>query len=231
MGWLWNVGVSRKGWKPGAVDKTVAKIMMNHLTPPPESAPCPVKKEPPTLQVKRKNGEYTIVMNPLLDESSDDPSPIVFQISKTDDAKKRAVARNLLKLKGFKKKCDCCCIDKCACMNVCKKAQLKYELYKVSCDLELERKMTFGDLNESGESEIDFEYTPPYAVQSKNPCVKPCKPVKVSVAETQYELQAVENPVEDKEGSLDKEKKNDKEKKDDKKKKKKEVPKVEVTKK
>lgn len=107
-------------------------------------------------------------------------------------------------------------------MNVCKKAQLKYELNKVSCDLELEHEMTFVDLNESGESEIDFEYTPPYAVKSKNPCVKPCKPVKVSVAETQYELQADENPVEDKKG---------KEKDDKEKSRKKKVPKVEVTKK
>ena len=198
MGWLWNVGIAglpvmRRGWRPGAVKLTVAKIMKYFVSHKPEQPKLVKKTEPPTLRVKKKNGEYLLIMNPLRDETKplDHPSPIVFKITKTEDVKKRSEARAILKVRGVKKCCDCSSIKKCFCLNECDKAKLKYELEQVSNCLCIDPEMDYDDMKDSSDSEIDMEFTPPSAAKNKNPCFK-CKPVQVSFAGTQYE-----NPIEE----------------------------------
>lgn len=194
MGWLWNaqiVGLPsiRRGWRPGAVRKSVAKIMEVYLTPPAEPAPPVKQDDPPTLRVQKKKGEYTIVMNPLRDESKalENPSPIVFKVTKSDDVKQRSCARKILKSRGIEKKCNCATIDSCNCLTGCEKTQLKSEMEQVSKELCLKPELSVGDLRDSSESEVDVEFTPPSALKQKS-LSKKCKPVKVSVAETQCDI-------------------------------------------
>ncbi|GJQ78372.1 hypothetical protein Trydic_g22198 [Trypoxylus dichotomus] len=105
MGWLWNikpVGLKpRRGWKPGALTKTMAAIIEKHRTalgikplvgPPPKSSKKRLRKNAygvyetdseqeihpkSTLQIKKKDGCYLITMNPLKDpfslEDNEDP--------------------------------------------------------------------------------------------------------------------------------------------------------------
>ena len=195
MGWLWNVGICglsqfRKGWKPGAVRKSVAKIMGKHLSPPAEPAPEPLKPEPegpPTLSVKKKQGQYLIVMNPLGTDKELMGSPIVFKIEKSEEGIKRSKARKILKERGVEKTCDCLCIDTCQCLSACEKDRIKIELKCVAEKLCMKSQMSINDIKESSDSEMDMEFTPPSAMKSKNPCRK--IPVKFSYAETQYEVQ------------------------------------------
>lgn len=195
MGWLWNVGICglsqlRRGWKPGAVRKSVAKIMKEHLTPPAEPAPELAnieQKDPPTLSVKKKQGEYLIVMNPLGMDKELMGLPIVFKIEKSEEGIKRSKARKILKERGVEKTCDCPCIDTCDCLSACEKDRIKFELKCVSKKLCMKSQMTINDVKESSDSEMDMEFTPPSAMKSKNPCRK--IPVKFSYAETQYEVQ------------------------------------------
>lgn len=193
MGWLWNVGISglptfRRGWRPGAVKKPVARIMKFYLTPPAEPVPLKPKADPPTLRVQKKDGEYTIIMNPLRDELNgiEISSPIVFKVVKSDDAKKRSMARKMLKTRGVEKSCDCNDIDKCPCLTTCDKAHILFELQEISTRLCLEPELNFCDLKDSSESEIDVEFSPPSAAKPKN---FKCRPVEKSFAGTQYEIQ------------------------------------------
>lgn len=220
MGWLWNVPIPgvpciRPGWRPGSVKKSVAKIMKISLTPPAEPAPPIWHQEvSPTLRVLKKNGEYKIVMNPLADDGlkSMITSPIVFKITKSEEAKKRSLARQILKSRGITKKCDCSSIDTCFCLNQCEKNRFKCEMEKVSEKLCLKSVISLSDLNDSSDSEVDMEFTPPAAANKKNPHVK-CKPPRVTAVETQYETQAVTSPAAkiDNEGKLMKDLKDHKE--------------------
>lgn len=64
-------------------------------------------------------------------------------------------------------------------------------------ELCLKPELSVGDLKVTSESEMDVEFTPPSAAKLKHPGVGvKCKPVKVSVAETQYEAQRVSIDVE-----------------------------------
>lgn len=189
MGWLWNVGTYglpniRRGWRPGAVKKSVAKIMKIYLTPPAEPAPCVKPKDPSTLRVQKNDGEYVIVMNPLgIDaELIQNSSPIVFKIAKSEEEKKILQARKLLRERGIVKTCDCPSLESCNCLNDCEKNRLSCELAKVSKELCL--KLSICDLKDSSDSEVDVEFTPPSAVK-----LKKRKPVKVSYEGTQYEIQ------------------------------------------
>lgn len=192
MGWLWNVGTHgmpsiRRGWRPGAIKKSVAKIMKKFLAPPAEPAPMP--KDPPTLTVKKKQGEYLIVMNPMGVDGELTGSPIVFKIQKSGEEMKRAKARKILKSRGIVKTCNCCSIETCKCLNECEKSRIQNELQKVSQELCLQCELTINDLKDTSESELDMEFTPPSAIKSKNPCKK--KLTKFSYAETQYEIQSM----------------------------------------
>lgn len=141
------------------------------------------KGDPPTLRVHKKGGEYTIVMNPLPKgkKSTVDPLPIVFKITKSDDAKVRAKARGILKARGVEMKCECGTVEECKCLNECQKAFFELEMAKISNQLCIKPRLTARDLRLSSDSEVDIEYTPPNATRRST------KPVKVSYAGTQYE--------------------------------------------
>lgn len=192
MGWLWNVGITglptfRRGWRPGAIKTSVATIMKYYLKPAAEQAMILPGLNPPTLRVQKKEGDYTIIMNPLRDDSNGikNSTPVVFKVVKSDDAKKRSIARKILKTRGVEKSCDCDDIEKCLCLTTCDKAQIMFELQEISTRLFLKPEMNFCDLKDSSESEIDVEFTPPFAKKQENQC----KAVKKSYAGTQYEMQ------------------------------------------
>lgn len=190
---MWNVKTAgmpaiRRGWRPGSVVKSVARIMKYYLSEPPLPSPTVKKEDPPTLRIKKKNGEYKIIMNPLQDETKPVASPIVFKLTKSEEAKKRSIAVKILKDSGIAKSCNCSSIKQCNCMNACEKARLEFELTEMTRKFCLESDLNFNDLKDSSDSEIDLEFTPPSAAQFKNPCMS-CKPVKKSVAGTQCESQ------------------------------------------
>lgn len=152
----------------------------------------PIKKQNPTLRVQKKDGEYTITMSPVLDlvedakcDENKETKPVVFKISKTPERKKRSEAKKILKARGVEKKCDCRFIRDCKCLNDIEKCLLKCELKKVSIELSLKPDIDLCDLEESSDSEIDIDFTPPSALKKMNPCMR-IEPVRVSIASTQY---------------------------------------------
>lgn len=151
-----------------------------------------MKKQKPTLRVEKKDGEYTITMSPVIDlkqglecDEHQETKPIVFKISKTPERKKRSEAKKILKTRGIEKKCNCRCIKDCKCLTEIEKCLLNCELKKVSIELSLKPDLDLRDLETSSDSEIDMDFTPPSALKKMNPC-KRIKPVKVSIASTQY---------------------------------------------
>jgi hypothetical protein len=206
IGWLWNAPVSglpvmRRGWRPGAVKKSVAKIMKVHLaTLSSEQATVPLQEDPPTLRVLKKNGEFVIVMNPLhvTTETRKQKSPIVFKITETDEAKKPLTARNILHVCGVEKKCNCSTVD--SCLNGCEKARLTLLMQSISKELCLKPSLTIRDLEAPNESEVDIKFTPPSADILKNSCVK-YKPAKISLGGTQYKFDELDFDHEDGHGN------------------------------
>jgi hypothetical protein len=196
MGWLWNVrnlGIKeeREGWKPGAITKTVAKLMSHFLKPKPPAAEPEMAIEPKsTLNVQKKAGEYTIIMNPKnkKDKSCGDGPcpPIIFKITKNDEAKQRFLALREMAHLGIDKNCLCASIEECECMNSCEKLLLARELKIVSKKFGICPALTWNDLDELNESEMNFEFTPPCDM------AKSKKVIRVSNEETQYELQSIE---------------------------------------
>lgn len=192
MGWLWNIknpGINkiRRGWKPGAVPKSVARLMnhflrVGHTSFHPEQETFERPKS--TLKVEKKAGEYRIILNPPpIDDKScgDIETPIVFKISKTNEEMKRFEAINLLKSRGINKECSCENIHDCFCINECRKQIILYELKAISDIMCISPTLKYEELNEDS-SEIDFEFTPPFDMMNK------CRrDVRVSVAATQYD--------------------------------------------
>ncbi|KAF5280856.1 hypothetical protein FQR65_LT03005 [Abscondita terminalis] len=123
MGWAWNVYVPcvglkpRRGWRPGAVSRKVANMIIAHRRARGlellEPLTIPKKKKnrydgksdsetdvtiapKSTLQVKKKDGAYLITMNPLKDPNNIkenespymDCSPLQFKITKNKDESK-----------------------------------------------------------------------------------------------------------------------------------------------
>lgn len=207
MGWLWNVeipGISkvRRGWRPGAVMNSVAKIMKLHLNPQlPLQEPKSIKKVTPTLRVKKENGEYVIIMNPLHDAKSGKAltlRPIIFKVTKSHDAKNRSKARELLKKRGVEKKCDCLKISECKCLNEFDKSLMECQLKKISKELKLEPVMDLQDLCDSSDNEFDCEFSPCFGMKTTSPYWK-CRQANVSISETQYDFADI-----DKSGDCDK---------------------------
>ncbi|KAG5669737.1 hypothetical protein PVAND_000031 [Polypedilum vanderplanki] len=196
MGWLWNIpnpGFEEKyraGWKPGAIKKSVSKLMDHFLKPKPAAEPNILEdKQKSTLKVQKKNGEYTFVMNPKnkQDHSSGDHCPpIVFKVTKKSEEKRRADALKEMKTFGIDKMCRCESIDECCHMNLCEKLLLKRELKKVSERYCICPELSWEELNDENESEINFEFTPPFDMKNEQ------KIIKVSNEETQYEPQIIE---------------------------------------
>lgn len=209
MGWLWNVEIPgitsiRRGWKPGAVPKPVARMMKQFLRKEcePTSEGCSIENKneypTPTVQVEKKHATYKISLNPSSNKShGEDVSPIVFNISKYDDTLLRHDAKKMLKCRGVTKSCKCTDIFECLCIDECCKMRFLYELKTISQVMKINPPMKYEDLNDTSEcSEIDFEFTPPFKMMNK------CKrDVRVSVATTQYEEPSFEKFEETEESS------------------------------
>jgi hypothetical protein len=194
MGWLWNTqnpGIPqiRRGWKPGAVPKKIAKMMKFFLNDEKQEPEEPPKLAPTkaALQMQRKNGEYTIIMNP----NGSGDGPITFKISKSEEVKKRDEAKKALKKRGFEKNCQCERIESCECISDCTKKDVIAALKNISFEYRLQTPLKFSELNESSDSEMDFEFTPPIAMMTKKKHKKP----SVSYAATQYEKQEIKEVV------------------------------------
>ncbi|CAH1955441.1 unnamed protein product [Acanthoscelides obtectus] len=111
MGWLWNVGTMysqpRRGWRPGAIQKSIAQRIRAHRQAkglgyfrPPKfrkskgglgDSTDEIRVHPkPTLHICKKDGAYLITMNPLKDPYSlvenenpyMDCTPMQFRITK-----------------------------------------------------------------------------------------------------------------------------------------------------
>lgn len=190
MGWLWNVSPDivrlkpRRGWKPGALTKTIAGRIRAHrqakglgiLRLPKfgqsgndddEQLGGDIKVTPkPTLCIQKKDGAYSIVMNPLKDPKTlvenEDPymecTPMRFKISPTK----------------FKKSGSQTCF----------------------CDEEDEVK------SNSSESELDIEFTPPAGIIHPE---RFKKKMNVIHCETQYNSQDFDKTGDKKEGNKHKE--------------------------
>lgn len=172
MGWLWNLN-TEKGWCPGAVRSPVGKIMKQFLYPKkcPDNEPV-VELEKPMLRINKKDGDYQIT----LDDQENDP--IVFQIKKDLKLKE---AKDILKSKGILKSCNCNNLSTCRCLNSTEKLEVVTELHEVSKNLQLGKKLSYSELRESSESEVNFEFTPESAANKSQ------KKKLESLAGTQYD--------------------------------------------
>ncbi|KAK9884144.1 hypothetical protein WA026_005095 [Henosepilachna vigintioctopunctata] len=168
MGWLWNIHTPclnlkpRRGWRPGAVTRTVAKAIIKHRKAqnnyPFENNQKKGKKrnddsEPklicpkPTLEVKKREGAYFITMNPLKDpntlQQNENPyldvTPMQFKVEKNNANDP-----------------DCICTD-------------EGEYYKSDC---------------SSNSEFEIEVTTPAGIIHPD---RPIKKKEVVVKQTQYD--------------------------------------------
>lgn len=167
-GWLWNANDEwRKGWRPGAVKKPVARIMkffaaqrrleeQQH-----ENEFVAVEEEAPTLQILSRNGEYCIVLS----SQHNDVNPIVFMLSKSDFAKRIAQLKQILLERGLKVSCNCKrgSFADCECIQPEVKEKIEFELREMSKDeddLRLTDELLFELLKASDDSEMDFTFTP-----------------------------------------------------------------------
>lgn len=147
----------------------------------------------PTLEIQKKDGEYSIKMHPLKEAdklaTSCNPylnsSPIIFRITKNPEAVRKHKAKKMLKEKGFEKKCPCLNFSNCRCMEEKEKKLMASEMTRVSNYYALKCPLRLADLvEESSDSELDVEFTTPSAVV-KHP--ERCQP-DVTAAETQYDI-------------------------------------------
>lgn len=90
------------------------------------------------------------------------------------------------------KTCQCEKIEKCNCINDCKKKEIVAALQNISFEYKLEPSFKFSELNESSDSEMDFTYSPPFSVAAKL-----AKKPPLCIASTQYEPQQIEEIVEE----------------------------------
>lgn len=84
MGWLWNLE-TEKGWCPGAVRRSVGKIMKQKLCRK-EGNPAEADKENPMLKICKKNGEYEVFLNPK-SKVAQEECPVVLNIGKETSEK------------------------------------------------------------------------------------------------------------------------------------------------
>ncbi|XP_055600324.1 uncharacterized protein LOC129749384 [Uranotaenia lowii] len=192
MGWMWNtetlgIGKKRRGWRPGAVKKPIKELMQHFLVSYPLdnipvskkggrclkmlSKECDPSKQKPTLQIVKRNGEYTIVMNPLKDSKSlktaQDPylscEPIRFKLAKDPHTGKLYQLRKALQVKGFNM-CGCTDLSICDHRSEKEKKLLEKAVRKLSKCLGLPKATGLKDLPSDSESEMDLEFTPPSAM-------------------------------------------------------------------
>lgn len=194
----------RRGWCPGAVPNSIKELMRHFLSPYPcdtfpnskpnarqNKSKCLVKQKP-TIRVSKRDGEYTITVNPLKTKDqmkhSNDPyaegPPIEFRISRNVELTKKHLAKRMLKERGFEWTCQCTNIKTCHCISEQKKCEIFKEMVKISLELGMKKALCTEDLVNCSDSELDVEFTPPSAM----PRGVGGKIPDVSVAETQYHI-------------------------------------------
>lgn len=205
MGWRWDepiVGIGDKKWYPGLINRTVRCLMKNALNPfpydtipltrrdktgrvlktcknysqLPEFNPALIQK--PILLIQKRDGEYTVTMNPLKDNkklvTDCNPflncSPLKFKITKKPEDVEKHRAKKILRQRGFDKKCSCLNLNSCRCMSENSKKLFKYEMKNVTNKLMLKNELTFADLDDSSDSELDMQFTTPAAIVDCRKC-------------------------------------------------------------
>ena len=149
-------------------------------------------EQKPTIRVLKKDGQYTITMNPLKTKeqmkNSNDPyadeSPIKFRITQDAELVKTHHAKKLLQERGFDWRCNCTDLKDCCCMSEKKKVDFLCELLKISRELDMKNTLCAEDLANCSDSELDVEFTPPSALIHGAAKRVP----DISVAETQYKI-------------------------------------------
>jgi hypothetical protein len=107
--------------------------------------------------------------------------PIEFRITKGPELKHRAEAKKMLKLKGITKTCNCPSLDACKCVSDKQKKRIRCQMKDASVKFSLQKELSYADLEESSESEVDINFTPAIG----HACGKQ---VCQSYAGTQYDL-------------------------------------------
>lgn len=196
-GWSWNIdGTSRKGWRPGAVRKSVAKIMkffasQRRIDDKVEEDEESEQIESPTLQILKRNGEYCVVLS----STPNDANPIVFMLTKSDFNKRISRVKEILREKGLKVSCNCeKNFNDCECMSCDVKGKIQFELERLSKDDEVdvltsEQILQLLKSTNDDDDEVDLTFTPPTcfaAAATKSQQVKP-----FSYAATQYDSKDV----------------------------------------
>jgi arsenate reductase-like glutaredoxin family protein len=114
---------------------------------------------------------------------------------KSEEKKKREEARKILKKRGIEKKCLCSNIEECEHIKGDKKhctiTEMRDAMKNVSIELSLENELTFNELNESSDSEMDFKYTPQNVMKRSKLCRRP----PVCNVGTQYVAQKIEEVI------------------------------------
>lgn len=130
------------------------------------------ESQKPLLHICKNDGEYCITMKPLKDSKKLitainpflDCSPLTFAIRKNPEAIKKHRARKLLNELGFNKKCSCLNLKLCRCRDEVEKRLLAYELKRISDKMNLEKELSFVDLEDSSDSEMNVEFMTPSAM-------------------------------------------------------------------
>ena len=198
MGWRWDsdLGIGCRKWYPGQINKTVRCLMKNFLNPfPYDTLPItrrdesgriiktcndylkqpefnPAFLQRPTLLIQKRDGEYSITMNPLKDkkklETDVNPylnsMPLEFKIKRNPEDIKKHRAKKLLRAHGFQKKCPCLDLICCRCMSDNAKKLLRYEMKNISKKMELQHPLEFAELDDSSDSELEMEFVTPSAL-------------------------------------------------------------------
>ena len=205
MGWRWDeiqMGPTQLKWFPGRISRSVRCLMKYILNPfpldtipltrrdkngkiikvcadlshLPEFNPDFIQK--PTLQIKKRDGEISIILNPLKDNKklfTDcnpflDCSPLQFKLKKHPEGIKKHRAKKILHCRGFRKNCSCLNLECCRCISPNAKKLLTYEMAKVSEELKLKNCLTYADFIDSSDSEMDVEFTTPAAIINPQKC-------------------------------------------------------------
>lgn len=195
MGWRWDelvLAPTYRKWFPGKINKTVRCLMKYLLNPfPLDTLPltrrdwkgnfmklCPNVITTPefcqksTLQIKKRDGEISVVMRPLKDnkklETDCNPylscSPVIFKIKKQPEEVKKHRAKKVLREHGFRKQCTCIDLDSCRCKSMTEKKHLTYEMKEATKEFKLKNPLEYNDLLDSSDSEFDVDFTTPAAI-------------------------------------------------------------------
>lgn len=213
MSWRWDKAVASIGkpWTPGQIHPTVRCLMKHALNPfPYDTIPLTRRDkfgriitstvdrkkkfldslvQKPTIEVKKKDGQYCIIMNPLKDTKAlgtdcnpyMNCSPFKFTIKKHPEQVKKHRAKKILRSRGLVKKCSCTTLECCRCKSQREKKVIEIEMKKVSRDLDLKKDLVYEDLYASSDSETEMHFTTPSALVDR----RKFKPDVVH-CETQY---------------------------------------------